>query len=126
MDEKMNVLGRNSTILWNCRRIMTEKWLKLGEDEYNAPYPRVFSAVKGILEEDPGGGWSHLPTSVSQYALAVLPHLLLLASWKLDRKAAEDFTEDFYKRFNRYDSFGCMIGKDFTGLLSLPTFAEHR
>ena len=54
IDEKMNVFGRNCMTLWNCRRIMTGKWLKIGEDEYDAPYPRVFSAVKEILEDRQG------------------------------------------------------------------------
>ena len=40
MDEKTTVSGRSSSTLWNCRRIMTDKWLKLGEDTYNAPYPK--------------------------------------------------------------------------------------
>ena len=48
MDEKMNPFGRNSMTLWKCRRVMTGKWLTMGEDEYEAPYPKMFSAVKGI------------------------------------------------------------------------------
>ena len=47
MDEKLNPFGRNSMTLWKCRRVMTDKWLNMGEDEYDAPYPRMFSAVKG-------------------------------------------------------------------------------
>ena len=89
-------------------------------------FPKVFSAVKGTLEHDPGGGWSHMASSVPR-ALSVLPHLLLLASWKLDRRAVDDFTEDFYKRFKRDDGFGCgMSGEDVTSLLCLQPFAEHR